>query len=64
MKAQFCTDCGYDPVWWWCSTSKCRHCYSKGGGETSVDVDVDLVLESFGGDEAKTREFLSKVRSG
>lgn len=57
-KTPMCTDCGTAPVWWYTKASKCRRCKDKGGDPVYVELDVDAVLEAFGGDEEKTRAFI------
>jgi hypothetical protein len=59
-----CHDCGSAPIWWYNKSNNlnttCRKCSRKGGDRVVISVDIDLVLQYFGGDQEKTLAFLNQ----
>jgi hypothetical protein len=63
MNKSTCTDCGHSPIHWAASSSKCRPCAERGGERHTfrITVDIDLVVEAFGGDVDKAQHFIDAV---
>ena len=64
-----CTDCGSEPAWWYtegyhhqyCKRDEVHNGYSD---VVRIELDPDVVLEVFNGDEQKARAIIAALENG